>query len=429
MSSAPPPPEGSSEILTEGVAITIDWRRFPKLAATFAARPQINVYWVELRELLREAFAQGHAAAWQAANATLSAPPVAIAHPTPERRSASELVAIAAIANRTPERLSASELVAIASRAAPTLGEVLIDGEAPGPDDGGAVFMGGLADVCTCFHRRGAHAYRSSVVVPALRGRLIGPGERQGQTGGCLHPGCHCQDFLLAPQVPPPKKGAPAPMIVSETFPLNSPRVLGFDTDTRLTAVTASALFLAGFSFAKRYVGLERGKVFPGDLDLVESTTITNSGLWLLSVQHGRSSGWSAQAGASDGAAAAINHLGAGLPVDSTLSCDLESQGMTLTQAEDYGSRWFESATSEGCTSLELYVGAGVPLSSSELYHKLPFRLYWHSGSDVPDVDRRGYATFQLLPFEQVVAGVSLDLVVIASDRFGNRPRGARRAP
>lgn len=32
-----------------------DWTKYPKLAAVFENRPPVNVYWEELRQLLREA--------------------------------------------------------------------------------------------------------------------------------------------------------------------------------------------------------------------------------------------------------------------------------------------------------------------------------------------------------------------------------------
>jgi hypothetical protein len=215
-------------------------------------------------------------------------------------------------------------------------------------------------------------------------------------------------------------------MLIAETVPLNSARVLGFDTDTKLTARTAGNLALAGFSFGKRYVGLEIGHA-PGDLDAVEVGEMTDAGLSVMSVQHGRAAGWSQATGASDGQAAAVNHLATGLPADVTLSCDLEGEPMSVQQAIDYGGAWYGRATAEGCSSLELYVGAGVPLTGGGLYHSLPFTLYWKSGSDVPDVWRRGYATIQLSPFDQLIAGVDLDLDVIGSDRLGNRPRWARK--
>jgi hypothetical protein len=41
------------------VDIEIDWNKYPKLAAAFVHRPAINVYWIELRKLLRDAFEQG----------------------------------------------------------------------------------------------------------------------------------------------------------------------------------------------------------------------------------------------------------------------------------------------------------------------------------------------------------------------------------
>jgi hypothetical protein len=219
-------------------------------------------------------------------------------------------------------------------------------------------------------------------------------------------------------------------MIISETAPLNSARIVGFDIDRRLSADECSRLYLAGFAFGARYVGLHSSGISAEDLDAAEVARITDSGLALLTVQHARSSGWSESTGRSDGGAAARNHLALGLPFDQTVSCDLEAGPVALSrqQAIDYGGGWFEEARREGCSDLQVYIGDGVPLSSSELFHKLAFTLYWKSASAVPDVYERGYGMVQLWPFGQVVSGVALDIDVIGSDHLGGRVRWSKRA-
>jgi hypothetical protein len=69
-----------------------------------------------------------------------------------------------------------------------------------------------------------------------------------------------------------------------------------------------------------------------------------------------------------------------------------------------------------------LYVGAGVPLTSDELFHEVPFRRYWRSFSQVPNVDVRGYQMIQLFPGDVAVAGVRVDVDVVQSDYLRNRP-------
>jgi hypothetical protein len=221
-------------------------------------------------------------------------------------------------------------------------------------------------------------------------------------------------------------------MIVSETVPLNSARIVGFDIDRQLSAEECARLYLAGFAFGVRYLSLHAFGVNPLDLDAAEVGRMTDSGLALLTVQHARSSGWSEATGESDGAAAARNHLALGLPFDQTVSCDLEAEPsapLSKQQALDYAGRWWQAAMREGCASLQLYVGAGVPLSPADLFHKLAFRLYWKSASEVPDVEERGYGMVQLSPYDQVVAGVGpLDIDVIGSDHQGGRVRWSKRA-
>jgi hypothetical protein len=60
--------------------------------------------------------------------------------------------------------------------------------------------------------------------------------------------------------------------------------------------------------------------------------------------------------------------------------------------------------------------------SSEQLFHELPFRRYWRSLSQVPNVDVRGYQLIQLFPDDVTVAGVRVDLDVVQSDCLQNRP-------
>jgi hypothetical protein len=83
-------------------------------------------------------------------------------------------------------------------------------------------------------------------------------------------------------------------------------------------------------------------------------------------VQFARAFGWDYVTGKADGRAAARNVLALGVPPLSGLTCDMEGGFQSAKQAIDYGSAWWEAARAEGMgiDSLQVYAGAGVPLSS-----------------------------------------------------------------
>lgn len=215
--------------------------------------------------------------------------------------------------------------------------------------------------------------------------------------------------------------------LVSEVVPVG-PRILGCDTDTKLSRAAAGELAAANLAFVRRYLSL--GAVASAlDLDAVEVDNITSQNVAVMSVQHGRSSGWSEATGRVDGENAARHHLAASLPFDDSMGCDLEGLFSSKAQIIDYAGAWFDRAIAVGCTWLDAYIGSGVLLSSLELRQDLGFHLYWRSASDVPDVAVRGYAMIQLSPLDKVSIGETLvDLDAVQTDHLGNRHRWARRA-
>jgi hypothetical protein len=209
-------------------------------------------------------------------------------------------------------------------------------------------------------------------------------------------------------------------MLQVQLAPTTPSRIVGFDTITKLTHATATQLASAGLSFAVRYVGL--GPAGPDDLDMAELLEVTDAGLGVMAVQYARTTGWSAQTGRADGQAAARNALAAGVLPEATLWCDLEGRLPGADAAMAYAAQWYEAARSAGIEDPGLYVGAGVPLTSEQLFHELPFRRYWRSFSQVPNVDVRGYQMLQLFPDDVAVGGVRVDLDVVQSDYLRNRP-------
>ena len=212
-------------------------------------------------------------------------------------------------------------------------------------------------------------------------------------------------------------------MLVVEQAPLHTPKIIGFDTIARLEPAAAGRLAAAGLAFAVSYVSLREGG--PGPLDAAHVELLAGAGLRVMPVQFARTSGWSAKSGQADGAAAARNALAVGLPPGVTLWCDLEGAIPSADIAIAYANAWVEAATAAGAEDPGLYVGAGLPLTGDELFERLAVRRYWRSFSAVPNIARRGYQMLQLFPGDQLVEGIRVDLDVVQSDYFGDRPRWA----
>jgi hypothetical protein len=103
--------------------------------------------------------------------------------------------------------------------------------------------------------------------------------------------------------------------------------------------------------------------------------------------------------------------------------CDFEG-AIHHEVAVGYANRWHEGASEEGGFALALYVGAGVPLDSQALFHKVAFQAYWRSLSEVPNVAIRGYQLLQLFPDDQEILGPGrgrFDLNAAQSDYRGDR--------
>jgi hypothetical protein len=215
-------------------------------------------------------------------------------------------------------------------------------------------------------------------------------------------------------------------MLRVETAQMNPSRIVGFDTISKLDGASATRLASAGLSFAVRYVGLSAPG--PDDLDAAELEAITGAGLGVMPVQYARANGWSAATGLADGEAASRNALAAGVLPEATLWCDVEGRFPAADVAIAYAAQWYAGATAAGVHDPGLYVGAGVQLTSEQLFHELPFRRYWRSFSQVPNVDVRGYQLIQLFPDDVIVAGVRVDLDVTQSDYLRNRPMWMVRA-
>jgi len=209
-------------------------------------------------------------------------------------------------------------------------------------------------------------------------------------------------------------------MIVQQAFV----GALGVDTDTKLNATSAAALAAQGLKFAIRYLSLGEAESL-GDLTQDETQAVLSAGLALMPVQHVRVPGWlpSASQGTADGSVAAAHAVAAGIPAGVTVWMDLE--GVSSAAPTDvviaYANNWNTSVRAAGYDT-GLYVGAACGLDGATLFTKLNVSRYWKSQSDVPQVQRRGYCMYQLLPSE-TIAGVACDYNVVQEDFLGGLPR------
>jgi len=204
------------------------------------------------------------------------------------------------------------------------------------------------------------------------------------------------------------------------------PSVLGFDSDTIITAGLARQFFAGGYKFCLRYLSLA-GQESPQDLSPQEATDILGSGLALMPIQHVRKSGWlpSEALGHQYGKDAAANAQNVGFPSGVNVWCDLEGVGSQAGAQDviDYCDAWYSAVKAAGYVP-GLYVGSAAVLTGPQLYD-LPFQRYWKSQSRVPDVPTRGYALIQLLPSVNA-NGIGIDVDFTLDDNEGAKVQWLR---
>jgi hypothetical protein len=211
------------------------------------------------------------------------------------------------------------------------------------------------------------------------------------------------------------------------------PGAVGFDTDTVLTASTASAFVTAGFAFVVRYLSLGSTES-TSDLTTSEAETILQAGLALSAVQHVPYSGWSptAQLGTEYGRNAAHNAQSVGLPAGMNVWLDLEGVISTCpaTDVTAYCNAWFGEVSAAGFVP-GLYVGAGAILDSDQL-SALDVQYFWKSGSGAGSrlpgscfsypSPSNGYCMVQRITGTAEIDGVSYDGDVTRKDNAGQTP-------
>jgi hypothetical protein len=154
-----------------------------------------------------------------------------------------------------------------------------------------------------------------------------------------------------------------------------------------------------------------------------EFERLTKAGLGVMLTGFARTHVWSAETGAEDGQRIAAAALALGFPAEATLWDDLEDGVPSEILAGAYATAWWLAAVREGSRDPGIYVGAGSGFEDPTALHKaVPFRRYWRSFSEVPNVAVRGYQMIQLFPPNQLVGGVRIDMNVVQSDYLGGLP-------
>src|SRR6266705_1511037 len=122
--------------------------------------------------------------------------------------------------------------------------------------------------------------------------------------------------------------------------------LLGFDTDSIVTASKAADFFTQGFRFCVRYVS-RVAKQGSNDLSEPEALDLLDAGLALMAVQHPRAEGWvpTPDLGAADGVHAAYHAFVICFPAGVNVWCDLEGvgSGTPAQQVIDYCNAWFDA--------------------------------------------------------------------------------------
>jgi hypothetical protein len=204
-------------------------------------------------------------------------------------------------------------------------------------------------------------------------------------------------------------------MALSGSVQSAAPGLLGFDSNTVITAAVAQKFVDQSYSFCIRY--LSRGAEASTDLSAAEAEIILQSGLALMAVQHVRKAGWqpTGELGQQDGQAAGQNAAAVGFPGGVSIWCDLEGvlAGTDAQDVIDYCNSWFTAVSGAGYIP-GIYVGDSCILNEQQLF-SLAFQHYWRSQSNVPNVKSRGYQMIQLFP-SVTKNGIGIDFDVTQND-------------
>jgi hypothetical protein len=200
---------------------------------------------------------------------------------------------------------------------------------------------------------------------------------------------------------------------------------IGFDTSAALSATQATELAEAGYRFAIRYVGLS-GSTPSWALSKAEIASLQAAGLAIGVVQTFRETGITAAQGTADGAWAASQVAGLGIPSGIVIWCDMEGtySGITADVLTQYLDNWGKAVQSGGY-QVGLYCAGQPLLSWSQIFALPPFTHYWQAGDyavEMPAVPGRGFQMYQMAPWNLAAAGTLIDVDVVEQDLEGGTP-------
>lgn len=185
----------------------------------------------------------------------------------------------------------------------------------------------------------------------------------------------------------------------------------GFDCYQSLTPAQYAALYAAGARWRGGYLG---------HITAAELAECLAAKLLFLPIgSTARIGGWSAATGAQDAAGTIAACLALGLPTGIDIWLDLEGSGMEAGPAISYATAWANSITAVG-DHAKLYAGAGCPLNGEQLY-QLPHTGYAQACSEgyTPPC---GFQWYQARPGDLTLAGITVDLGMLAQDYRGRQP-------
>lgn len=188
----------------------------------------------------------------------------------------------------------------------------------------------------------------------------------------------------------------------------------GIDTVATLTKADAQGL-KTKYDFAVRYVE---------QLTAGEVALITDAGLGLVTVSFSRAVGWmpSAGLGTGDGNVHVLKLLQLDIPKGTHTFLDLEGMSGTAADTIAFAEAWGAVVEAAGYIP-GVYVGAGITLTGAQLYALNNIHAYWHSCSEVPEVETCGYLMYQLFPPDQIIkvgtTTLEVDIDMVQGDRLG----------
>lgn len=152
----------------------------------------------------------------------------------------------------------------------------------------------------------------------------------------------------------------------------------------------------------------------------------------LLCIGESRANGYvpSTMQGMQDGVREVNKYNALALPRGGGIVWDAEVMGGSAQNTIDSGNAYAGAVQGNGNQCIA-YVGAGVPLSPTQLY-ALRETLYWHSLSSVQQVATCDYAALQAYPTQSLDLGAAgvhqVDVSMIFRDKRGRAPMIVRAA-